>query len=85
MLTYIGYSHRKMGDVDVGIGFYKQALAIDPNNLNTREYPRREKAMRAPAASRRRRPNSSRWKSSAASAGCEQYDDLASFIATGHE
>lgn len=37
-LTYIGYSHRKMGDTDVGIGYYKQALAIDPNNLNTREY-----------------------------------------------
>ncbi|WP_051231005.1 tetratricopeptide repeat protein [Kaistia adipata] len=38
VLTYIGYSHRKRGDTDVGIGFYKQALAIDPNNLNTREY-----------------------------------------------
>jgi tetratricopeptide (TPR) repeat protein len=38
VLTYIGYSHRKMGDVDVGIGYYKQALAIDPQNLNTREY-----------------------------------------------
>jgi len=38
VLTYIGYSHRKMGDVDVGIGFYKQALAIDPKNANTREY-----------------------------------------------
>ena len=38
VLTYIGYSHRKMGDVDVGIGYYKQALAIDPANLYTREY-----------------------------------------------
>ncbi|WP_018181693.1 tetratricopeptide repeat protein [Kaistia granuli] len=38
VLTYIGYSHRKMGDTDVGIGFYKQALAIDPNNVNTHEY-----------------------------------------------
>jgi len=38
VLTYIGYSHRKKGDTDVGIGFYKQALAIDPNNLNTHEY-----------------------------------------------
>ncbi len=38
VLTYIGYSHRKKGDTDVGIGFYKQALAIDPNNINTREY-----------------------------------------------
>jgi tetratricopeptide (TPR) repeat protein len=38
VLTYIGYSHRKKGDTDVGIGYYKQALAIDPHNLNTREY-----------------------------------------------
>lgn len=37
-LTYLGYSHRKLGDVDVGIGFYHQALAIDPKNVNTREY-----------------------------------------------
>lgn len=38
VLTYIGYSHRKMGDTDVGIGYYMQALAIDPNSLNTHEY-----------------------------------------------
>jgi tetratricopeptide (TPR) repeat protein len=38
VLTYIGYSHRKKGDTEIGIGYYKQALAIDPNNLNTREY-----------------------------------------------
>ncbi|ODT17980.1 MAG: hypothetical protein ABS35_24615 [Kaistia sp. SCN 65-12] len=38
VLTYIGYSHRKKGDTDVGIDFYKQALALDPNNLNTHEY-----------------------------------------------
>jgi tetratricopeptide (TPR) repeat protein len=38
VLTYIGYSHRKKGDTDTGIGFYKQALAIDPDNINTREY-----------------------------------------------
>ncbi|BCP53549.1 hypothetical protein K32_21660 [Kaistia sp. 32K] len=38
VLTYIGYSHRKKGDTDLGIGYYKQALAIDPNNVNTHEY-----------------------------------------------
>jgi tetratricopeptide (TPR) repeat protein len=38
VLTYTGYSHRKKGDTDIGIGFYKQALGIDPNNINTREY-----------------------------------------------
>ncbi|MEO8667592.1 MAG: hypothetical protein ABI399_03690 [Bauldia sp.] len=38
VLTYIGYSKRKLGMVDEGIGYYHQALAINPNNLNTREY-----------------------------------------------
>lgn len=36
--TYLGYANRKLGRVDVGIGYYHQALAIDPANLNTREY-----------------------------------------------
>ncbi|BCP53550.1 hypothetical protein K32_21670 [Kaistia sp. 32K] len=38
VLTYIGYSHRKKGNTDVGIDYYKQALAIEPDNLNTHEY-----------------------------------------------
>jgi tetratricopeptide (TPR) repeat protein len=38
VLTYVGYSNRKLGRVDEGIAYYKQALAIDPYSLNTREY-----------------------------------------------
>jgi hypothetical protein len=38
VLTYVGYSNRKLGRVDEGISYYKQALAIDPYSLNTREY-----------------------------------------------
>lgn len=38
VLTYLGYSHRKLGDVDLGISLYKKALAIDPDNVATREY-----------------------------------------------
>lgn len=38
VLTMIGYSKRKLGDVDAGMAFYQQALAIDPDNVNTREY-----------------------------------------------
>lgn len=63
VLTYIGYSHRKKGDTDVGIGFYKQALAIDPNNLNTHEYPRRRLCQRRGGSSLPR-PN---WPSSRSS------------------
>jgi len=37
-LTYLGYSHRKLGEIDRGIAYYKQALAIDPKNADTREY-----------------------------------------------
>ena len=38
VLTMIGYSTRKLGDTDAGIALYHQALAIDPNNVNTHEY-----------------------------------------------
>jgi tetratricopeptide (TPR) repeat protein len=38
VLTMIGYSKRKLGHTDEGIAIYHQALAIDPNNVNTHEY-----------------------------------------------
>ncbi len=38
VLTMIGYSTRKMGKIDEGMAFYAQALALDPNSVNTREY-----------------------------------------------
>lgn len=38
VLTMIGYSTRKLGHTTEGIAIYQQALAIDPNNVNTHEY-----------------------------------------------
>jgi tetratricopeptide (TPR) repeat protein len=38
VLSSIGYSTRKLGDVDKGIDFYHQALAIDPGYTKVREY-----------------------------------------------
>lgn len=38
VLTMIGYSKRKQGHWDEGVAYYNQALAINPNNVNTREY-----------------------------------------------
>ncbi len=38
VLTMIGYSKRKQGHWDEGVAYYHQALAINPNNVNTREY-----------------------------------------------
>ena len=38
VLTMIGYSKRKLGNFDEGVAYYHRALAIDPNNADTREY-----------------------------------------------
>jgi tetratricopeptide (TPR) repeat protein len=38
VLTMIGYSTRKLGDLQQGIAIYYKALALDPNNVNTHEY-----------------------------------------------
>ena len=37
-LNYRGYATRKLGHVDEGIAFYKQAVALDPNYTLVREY-----------------------------------------------
>jgi len=38
VLTMIGYSERKLGNVDKGMALYQKALAIEPDNANTHEY-----------------------------------------------
>ena len=38
VLTYTGYTHRKAGRLETGIGFYQQALAIKPDYAEAREY-----------------------------------------------
>jgi len=38
ILNYLGYAHRQAGRIDVGLGYYKQALAIDPDYTLVREY-----------------------------------------------
>lgn len=38
VLTYLGYSNRKMGKMDTGVAFYKKALEINPDYLLAREY-----------------------------------------------
>jgi len=38
ILNYLGYSHRKAGRLETGIGYYRRALAIDPNYVKVREY-----------------------------------------------
>ena len=38
VLNYLGYSYRKMGQVDRGLSYYRQAVAIDPEYTLVREY-----------------------------------------------
>lgn len=38
VLNYTGYSYRKSGQLETGIGYYQKALAIDPNFVLAREY-----------------------------------------------
>jgi Flp pilus assembly protein TadD len=38
VLTMIGYAKRKLGRFDEGIAAYREALAIDPNSAEAREY-----------------------------------------------
>ena len=38
ILNYLGYSHRKSGRVQVGLGYYQEALRQDPNYVLVREY-----------------------------------------------
>ncbi|MBX3570588.1 MAG: tetratricopeptide repeat protein [Rhizobiaceae bacterium] len=38
VLNYLGYSHRKAGRLRVGLGYYEEALQIDPDYTLVREY-----------------------------------------------
>jgi Flp pilus assembly protein TadD len=38
VLNYTGYANRKAGRLETGISYYQQALAIDPNYVQAREY-----------------------------------------------
>lgn len=38
VLNYLGYSHRKQGRILVGLGYYEEALRINPDFTLAREY-----------------------------------------------
>lgn len=38
VLTYWGFTHRKMGQVELGMSYYQRALEINPDNLLVRSY-----------------------------------------------
>lgn len=81
VLTYIGYSNRKAGRVELGISYYNKALALNPNFVPAREYlgegylaagkPELAQAQLAEIAAR-------------CGITCEEYKDLSSAIAGAH-
>jgi tetratricopeptide (TPR) repeat protein len=38
VLNYTGYANRKAGRLETGISFYQQALTLNPNYVQAREY-----------------------------------------------
>ena len=38
VLTYWGFTHRRPGDMDKGMGFYREALEKNPANITARSY-----------------------------------------------
>lgn len=81
VLNYMGYSNRKAGRLDIGITYYQQALAIDPNFNLAREYlgegyvaAGRNDLAKAELSEIANRCGTS----------CEEYKDLAEAIATAN-
>ena len=37
-LNYLGYSHRKLGHTEKALGYYQQALEIEPKHRGANEY-----------------------------------------------
>lgn len=78
VLNYIGFSTRKLGDVDKGISYYHKALALDPDYVVAREYLGEgylQKGDLAGAEGQLREIFARDCK-----VGCEAYDDLAEAI-----
>ncbi len=78
--TMLGFTHRKLGRWDVGMALYEKALALNPRNVNAREY-------RGEAYVSVGRVDDARAELAAVEAvcgrTCEQYLDLARVIETG--
>jgi tetratricopeptide (TPR) repeat protein len=38
VLNYMGFASRKLGRLDAALGYYREALRLDPNHLGATEY-----------------------------------------------
>ncbi len=81
VLNYTGYSHRKAGRLEIGITYYRQALAIDPGFNLAREYLG-EGYIAAGRIDLAQNELAAIEKSCGTT--CEEYKDLAAAIATAN-
>ena len=81
VLTYIGYTYRKMGQYDTAESFYRQALAIAPNHVGATEYYGELKVERGDIAGARQMLAK---LDTICSFGCVEAEDLRRWIAQGH-
>lgn len=80
LLTYIGYTHRKLGAFDVAETYYQQALALAPDHRGATEYYGELKVQRGDLAGARRMLA----KLDAACAyGCAEAEELRRWIDQG--
>lgn len=77
VLNYLGYNTRKLGNVDEGIRYYKQALAINPKHRGANEYLGEAYLMKNDLASARRQLGR---LASICGVQCDEYKQLAEHI-----
>ena len=74
ILNYLGFSHRKQGRVDVGLGYYEEALKANPDYILAREYMGEAYLQLGDVASAR---NQLEEIAKRCGAGCDEYTELA--------
>ena len=80
VLNYTGYSNRKAGRLEIGITYYRKALAIDPNFVLAREYLGEGYVAAGRIDLAKLELNEIKTR---AGTGSEEYQDLSKAIATG--
>ena len=80
VLNYTGYSNRKAGRLEIGITYYRKALAIDPNFVLAREYLGEGYVAAGRIDLAKLELNEIKARAGTAS---EEYQDLAKAISTG--
>jgi tetratricopeptide (TPR) repeat protein len=79
ILNYLGYSHRKQGRVEVGLGYYEEALKANPDYTLAREYMGEAYIQLGDVASARNQLSEIEKR---CGSGCDEYVELAKHIDT---